>query len=103
MFLCMIDSKEEREVATEDTPGYFFQTDSTSNSTHLKLDGLMAELLAHIDPDIYRKYTATDEKGFKIMYAEYQNSLYLTLDSAILFRVKISTDLDRWGFKMNMY
>ena len=50
----MIDTKEDRDVATAETPGALLQTDDTSGSTHLKFDGVMAELLARIDPYIYR-------------------------------------------------
>ena len=65
------------------------QTDDTSGSTHLKFDGIMAELLSHFDPDIYRKYTTTDDKCRKIMYAGYLKALYVKLDAALLFWVKI--------------
>ena len=101
MFSCMIDSKEDRDMATSDIPGAFFQTDDTSGSTHLKFYGMMAELLACTDPDLYRNYTDKDDKFRKIMYDECLKSLYGTLDVALLFWVKLRPDLERWGFKMN--
>ena len=69
MCSCMIDVKEDRDVATAYITGAFLQTDDTSGNTHLKFDGMMAESLAHIDPDLYRKYITTVDKGCKIMYA----------------------------------
>ena len=54
---------------------------------------MMAALLAHIDPDIYRKYITKDEKGCRIMYAEFMKALYGTLDAVLLFWVKLSTDM----------
>ena len=71
------------------------QTDDTSGSTHLEFDGMMAELLVHIDSNLYRKYTNTDEKGCKIVYEEYMKALYGTLDAVLPFLVKLSTDLER--------
>ena len=35
MLSCMIDAKENRDVATADIPGAFLQTDNASGSTHL--------------------------------------------------------------------
>ena len=56
MFSCMIDSKEDMDVATTEISRDFLQTDDTSGITHLKFDGIMAELLFCIDSYIYRKY-----------------------------------------------
>ena len=103
MITCMIDSKEDREVATEYIIGDLLQAYDISGSTHLKFDGMMAKLLAHIDTDICRNYTITDEKGRKIIYYECLKALYGTLDVALLFLVKLSTDTERWGFKINRY
>ena len=103
MFSCMIDAKDDRYVATADITGYFLQTYDTIGSINLKLDGTMSELLARIDPDIYRNYIITDDKGHKIMYAECLKSLYGTLDAALLFWLKLSTNIERWGFKMSRY
>ena len=103
MFSCMIATKEDRDVETPYIPGDFLQTYDTSGSTYLNFDGIMAELLARIDPYLYRKYITTDQKGCKIMYAECLKALYRTLDAALLFWVKLRTDMERWGFKMNRY
>ena len=55
VFSRIIDSKEDMDVATEEIPGYFLQTDDTSGITHLEFDGMVEELLDRIDPDLYRK------------------------------------------------
>ena len=54
-----------------------------------------------IDLYLYRNYITADEKGYKIMYYKFLKAIYGTLDSALLFWVKVSTDPERWGFKMN--
>ena len=79
------------------------QTDDTSGSSHLEFDGMMAELLACIDPGLYSKYITTDEKFRKMMYDEFLKDLYRTLDAALLFWLKLSTDMDIWVFKMHRY
>ena len=100
---CMIDAKEERDTATADIPGAFLQTDDLSGETHLRLDEVMTELLAKIDPDLYNKYIQTDSKGKKFMYAECLKAIYGTLNAALLFWLKLSKDLETWGFVMNPY
>ena len=97
----MIDAKEDRDVATAEIPGAFLQTYDTSVSTHLNFDGMMAELLARIYPYLYRKYIITNKKCCKIIYAEFLKALYGTLDASLLFWVKLSNYLERWGFKIN--
>ena len=89
----MIDAKEDRDEETAEIPGALFQTDDTSGSTHLKFDEIMAELLYCIDTYIYRNYITTYYKGRKIMYAECLKALYGTLDAALIFWVKLSTDI----------
>ena len=69
------------------------QTDDTSGSTNLKFYGMMAELLVPIDQYIHIKYITADEKGFKIIYSERLKALCGTMDAALLFWVKLSTDL----------
>ena len=71
MFPFVIGDKADRYVATAYIPGYFLQTYETSGSKHLNFDRMMAELLAHIDPYIYRKYITKNEKDCKIMHAEF--------------------------------
>ena len=90
-------------MVTAEITGAFLQKYDTSGSTHLKFDGMMAELLAHIDQYIHREYINTDQKGCKIMYTECLKDLCGTTDAALLFWVKVSTDLERWGFRTNRY
>ena len=76
MFSCIIDTKEDRDVETSNIPAFLLKTDDSSGITNLKFDGMMAELLVHIDPNLYRKYITIYEKGRKIMYAEFMKALY---------------------------
>ena len=90
-------------MATSDILGYLFQSDGTSGSANLKFDGTMTELLAFIYPYIYRNFITTGYKSCKIMYDENLKALYGTLETALLFWLKISTDLKKRVLNMNRY
>jgi hypothetical protein len=100
---CMIDAKEGRDTATADIPSAFLQTDNLSGDTHLRFDEIMTELLVKIDPELYSKHIQTDSKGKKLLYAERLKAIYGTLNAALLFWLKLSKDLEAWGFKMIPY
>ena len=76
MFPCIIDAKEDRDAETSDIQGAFLQIDDISGNTNVKFYGMIAELLACIDPDLYRKYITTYEKGRKIIYSGCLKALY---------------------------
>ena len=80
-------------MVTSDIPGAFLQTNDTRGITNMNFYGIMAELLASIDPDLYIKYITTYEKGHKIVYAKFLKAPYGTLDTSLIFWVKLSTDL----------
>jgi hypothetical protein len=54
MLSCVINAKEDRDVATVDIRGAFMQADM-EDLVHMKLEGKMAELLVKLDPKLYRK------------------------------------------------
>ena len=53
MLSCMIDTKENRYVSPAYIPGAFMQTDDASGSTHLKMEGIMVDILLDIHKDRY--------------------------------------------------
>ena len=63
MLSCMIDTEENRDVATADIPGAFLQTDNTSGSTDLKMEGIMVDILLDIDKDRYEPFVVTRDNG----------------------------------------
>jgi hypothetical protein len=94
---CTIDANEERDVATADIPGAFLQTDYVEGDRHLHIEGTMAELLAQIDPKLYRKYIVTSPSGKKVLYAETLKAVYGTLNASLLFWIKQSSSLAKLG------
>jgi hypothetical protein len=58
-----IDAKENREVVTIDIPGAFLHA-TNNDYVVMRMNGMLAELMAKTDPKLYRKYL-TDEKKRK--------------------------------------
>ena len=74
---CVIDAKEQRDVATVDIPGAFMQGDQ-DETVHMHLEGTLAELLKKCDPKLYRQYVVT-ENNRPVLYVELIKALYGTL------------------------
>lgn len=101
----VIDAMERRYVATVDIPGAFLHADMdryNNETVHMKLEGEMAELMVRLDPKLYRKYVTYEGKR-KVLYVELLHALYGTLRSALLFWQRLSSQLQKWGFKLNPY
>jgi len=101
MLSCTIDAKEKRDVATCDIPGAFLQADM-DELVHVRLEGTMAELMARLDPKLYRKYVLI-EHGKPVLYVELLKALYGTMRALLLFWKKLSQQLIEWGFEINPY
>jgi hypothetical protein len=100
---CMIDAKEDRDVATADIPGAFLQMEYNEGDTHIRIEGTMAELLAQVDPKLYRQYIITRPNGKTVLYAETLKAMYGTLNAALLFWTKLSGTLSKMGYTTNPY
>jgi hypothetical protein len=55
---CMIDAKENRDVATIDIPNAFIQTieEVSKDRVIIQIRGLMVDILEKIEPHVYRPY-----------------------------------------------
>ena len=53
LLTCVIDAREDREVATVDIPNAFVQTDMEGERVVMKMRGKLAELLVQVAPEIY--------------------------------------------------
>jgi Reverse transcriptase (RNA-dependent DNA polymerase) len=96
----VIDARERRDVATVDLPGAFMQADM-DDVVHMRLDGVMLEMLIEIDSN-YETFVAT-EKGKPVVYVQLVKALYGTLKAAKLFWEKLTSTLKSWGFVPNKY
>lgn len=68
---CIIDAKEERDVAIADMPNAFFQTkiadEDAEHCIIVRLQGAVVDILCEIDRDFYHKYVTVNKKGKKVL------------------------------------
>ena len=98
---CVIDAKEQRDVATVDIPGAFMQGDQ-DETVHMRLEGTLAKLLTKCNPKLYRLYVVT-ENNKPVLYVELIKALYGTLRATLIFWRKLTSKLMDWGFTINPY
>ena len=79
-----IDAYERRHVAQFDIPGAFLHTDSDEDVTMI-LEGPLAEIMAKIDPQVYRKHITKNGKGKAVLYVKCHKAVYGLLRSVLLF------------------
>jgi len=98
----VIDAYEWHCIVTVDIPCAFMHAEM-DEVVHVKLEGVMAELLVHVNPDKYGPYM-TIEHGKKVMYVQLLKVLYGSLQAALLFWQNLSSFLiDNLGFVSNWY
>ena len=97
----IIDAMERRAVAVVDIPGAFMQA-MMDPGVHMRITGLMVELLLEIDEKMYRPFVVV-EKGEPVIYVELLRALYGTLRAARLFWEKLTAVIKEWGFIVNPY
>ena len=100
-----IDAFKGNKVATMGVPSDFLHTpmDPKYPKIHMELQGNLAEIMAKVDPKLYRKFVSTDSKGRMILHVEMKKALYRMLKSALLFYLILVVDLTISGLKLNLY
>jgi hypothetical protein len=103
MTSCLMDTIEERKVATCDIPGAFLQADwQADRDCYLKFEGAMVSMICNIGPE-HKKNVVYSRKGKKFLYAKLTRAVYGTLLGAILLYEKLSKQLTNWGYEPNCY
>ena len=102
MLTCVMEAKENRDIAIIDIPNTFVQADWTGEKLIIKLRGRLAELMVRTSPTLYLEYV-TIENGKAVLYLEILKVIYECLQSALLFYLKLKKDLELVGFKLNPY
>jgi hypothetical protein len=98
---CMIDAREERDVATIDIPVAFMQA-FIDELVHVKLDGELIDLICQVDPSL-SKFVIM-ENGKRVLYTRLNKALYGTLQASRLFWERLTTFLvNENGFESNPY
>ena len=88
-------------MAKIDIPVAYLHTDADEEVIVI-LKGRLSYILVNIDPNIYSKYVVL-EKVLKVTYVKLQKYLHGLLRSALLFYLKLVTDLKDNGFIINPY
>ena len=102
MITCAIEAHLGSDVACIDVPGAFLHA-KTDEEILILLKGPLAEMMAMVKPQLYRKYVTYDSKGEAILYVKLNKALYGLLQSALLFYKKLMGDLVSQGFQINDY
>ena len=72
-----------RNVATLDIPGAFLNAE-TDEDVNMLLKGPLAELMAKVDQELYRKYITTT-KGEQHLYVKVQKAVYVICSALLLY------------------
>jgi len=100
MLSIMVDSLEERDVATADVVGAYLLADM-DEYTLLKLSGEAVDILCKVNSR-YEQFV-TMEHGQRVLYLKLLKALYGCVRSALLWYQLFVGTLERIGFKLNPY
>jgi hypothetical protein len=103
--MCIIDTKEGRDVTVIDIPNAFFQmqVEDKVDMAIIKIRGVLVDILVQIAPNVYKSYVTTDKKGTKQLLVQCQNALYGTMVASLLYYHKFTKSLMSVGFEINPY
>ena len=105
LLTCIVDALEGRDVAVIDIPNAFIQTriEDEKDMVHIRIRGILVDMLLKIAPDVYGPYVTTDKKGVKQLIVQCLNAIYGTMVASLLYYEKFCKTLTRHGFKPNPY
>ena len=94
---CKIDESEGRNITKFDIPGSFMQAEM-DELVHVKFEGIMADMLVNIDPELYKIYSVM-EQGQLVNYTPLNKALYGNFRASLLFWRKLTDNIVKWGYK----
>ena len=105
LLTCCIDAEEGRDVAVIDIPNAFIQMciENEKDMVHIRIRGVLVDILVSIAPDVYEKYATSDKKGEKQLVVQCQNAMYGTMVASLLYYRKFVKSLLDIGFELNPY
>ena len=80
----VIDAKERRHVDVLDMANAFLQADN-DETVNMLLRGKLAEMMARIDPALYKEYVTYSVNRVPTVYVRLSRALYGMLGGALLF------------------
>jgi hypothetical protein len=104
---CIIEAKENRDVATADCPNAFCNVVITDEDARhrfiVRLRGVVVDILLEIDYDFYNMYVTINKKGEKVLLVQCMNALYGSMVASLMFYKKLVAALKSYGFEFNPY
>ena len=101
-FTGVVDAREGRAVAVLDVANAFLHAHNDERVIML-LCRKLAEMMARIDPSMYREYVTYSKNGVHMLYVRLSKTLYGMLRDALLFYKSLISDLEDRGFVVNPY
>ena len=102
----VIDANQGRDAITADIPNAFVQTaidhKKGQDRITMNIKCHLIDILNEISPETYNKYI-TLENEQRMPYVMMRKTLYRILISAVLLYKKLRKELERIGFKVNLY
>ena len=98
----VVGACEKRAVAIRGVANAFLYADNDEYILML-LRGKLVELTVKVDPSLYRKYVTTSKNGVPMLYVQLSKALYGMLRAALLFYMRLRSDLEDMEFKINPY
>jgi hypothetical protein len=97
-----IAANKKRKLRCYDVPSAFVNKD-VDEDVFMVLKGELADMMAQITPQVYRKYVTVDRKSTPILYMKLQKALYGLMRASLLFYRKRRKELEAYGFTINPY
>ena len=83
---CIIDAKEERDVAVIYILNKFIhkRVEDEKDIAFIMICGVLVDILVEITPDVYKSHVTTDKKCVKQLLVQCQNTLYGAMVARLL-------------------
>ena len=98
----IIDSMENRDIATFDVPGAYLHAEMPKDKNELlRLRGEFVDIMCQVNP-AYKPFVI-EEKGKKVLYMKILRAIYGCIQSALLWYELYTSVLEGMGFTVNPY
>ena len=69
----------------------------------MQLKGALAKLMCNVNQGLYRRSIINNKKGTLVLYLKIHKASYGLLQSALIFYGRLVSELEDYGFKLNLY
>ena len=90
MLTAVQEADEGRDVAVVDIPGAFLNA-FLEEVVHMRLEGVLADSLIMIAPEVYGPMAEVNRAGITVLYVQLTQALYGCLKSSLRWYLQLST------------